>query len=335
MITKFIEHFFAKKINQNSIKFSYTFNLGAVTLSLFIMLILSGILLMLYYVPEVSKAYNSILFIEENVFAGKYIRSFHRMCNHLLLLFSALHLLRIIFSGIYKHRESNYHVGLLTFILLIFWGYTGYLLPFDQLSYWATVTGMELIKILPFAGDFIVKILSPDGVGHNLTLTRFYTIHVVILPLISIFLISVHMYALRKNGIFLSGKKVLNEVLYKYLYAVVFGTFAAVLILSIVLGSPLEIPANPFRPPNPVKSAWFLLWIQETVSWNASFFNLIPLLFIFYWFLPKISKRKSEYKYFARDDKKIWLSTFILVLFIITLTIVGYYFRGENWQLKF
>ncbi len=335
MISKFIEHFFAKKINKNSIRFTYTFHLGAVIISLFCMLIISGILLMLYYVPESSKAYDSILFIEEKVFVGKYIRSFHRMCNHLLLIFSALHLLRIIFSGIYKHRASNYHIGLFAFILFIFWGYTGYLLPFDQLSYWATVTGMELIKILPFAGDFIVKILSPDGVGHNLTLTRFYTIHVVILPLILTFLVSVHMYSLRKEGLFLSANKILRDKIYKYSYFIILSAFISVLFLSILIGSPLETPADFFAPPNPVKSAWFLLWIQEIVSWNAAFFNFIPLLFIFYWFLPKISKRQSEYKYFAPDDKIIWGSTLILVLFIITLTTIGYYFRGENWQLKF
>ena len=333
MLKPFLIHLFPKKIDKNSIKTKYTFHAGIVSVILLLVLFVSGVLLMLYYVPSNEHAYNSILFIENRVFIGKFLRSFHRMASHLLLFTMTIHFLRIIFAGIYKFRSSNYKIGFLMFLMLIFCAYTGYLLPMDQLSYWATVTGMELFKILP-SGKFIVAILTPDGVGGNITLIRFYTLHIIVLPFLIFLLLNCHMYNLRKEHLFHRIGTIKTNYFYKYAVKVFFITLFIVAVLSAIIGSPLGFPADPFTPPNPAKSAWFLIWIQELVSWNKYFFYFIPVSILFYFFLPEISKRRAGYEYFSRDDMVINIITIFFVIFIICLTIIGLYFRGINWQLK-
>jgi len=335
MIKKFIDHLFSKKINLSSKKFNYTFYLGVLLFWVTFLLFLSGILLSLYYFPIPEYAYKSLLFIEENVFLGRFIRSFHRMLTHIFLVLSALHILRIIFSGVYKWRSFNYKIGYISFLLIIFYAYTGYLLPFDQLSFWATTTGMELIKQIPF-GDKLVNLLVPFAVEDRYTLLRFYVLHVIFLPIILTFLLSIHMYVLRKDKLYVQLSSSINLDDYKS-YVLKLGLFAFmfVLVCSIVFKAPLGPPADFVNPPNPAKSAWFLLWIQELVSIRGYLFNILVLIFIFYLFLPEISMRKEGYKWFSKDDIVVWGFTVFLSVMIVILTIVAYFFRGENWSFVF
>ncbi|UOD35112.1 cytochrome b N-terminal domain-containing protein [Deferribacteraceae bacterium V6Fe1] len=335
MIKRFIDHFFANKINENAANFFYTFHLGIFLITIFLLLFMSGILLVFYYLPVPDMAYKSVLFIEENVFLGKYLRSFHRMLTHFFLVFSALHILRIIFSGVYKQRALNYRYGYMMFLLIIFYAYTGYLLPFDQLSFWATTTGMELIRQLPL-GDKLVGMLVPFAVEDKYTLLRFYVLHVVILPILLTFLVSMHMYILRKDKLLLQDEKKinLNEFKKGILKPALIITLV-ILVLSVVIKSPLGVPADFTTPPNPAKSAWFLLWIQEIVSIRGYLFNILAIIFILYLFLPEISKRGEGYGWFSKDDKPVWIFTLFFTMLIIILTIIAYYFRGPNWSLVF
>lgn len=335
MIRKFIDHLFDKKINSSSKKFSYTLYLGVSLFWVVFFLFLSGILLSFYYFPTPENAYKSLLFIEENVFLGKFIRSFHRMLTHILLILSALHILRTIFSGVYKWRGYNYKIGYISFLLIIFYAYTGYLLPYDQLSFWATTTGMELIKQIPF-GDKIVNLLVPFEVEDGYTLLRFYVLHVILLPIILTFLLSIHMYVLRKDKLYLQLPSFVNLDDYKN-YVLKLGLFVFMfsLLCSIVLKAPLGPPADFINPPNPAKSAWFLLWIQEVVSIRGYLFNILVIIFIVFLFLPEISMRKEGYKWFSKDDLFVLGFTFLLSAIIVILTIVAYFFRGENWSFVF
>jgi len=335
MIKKFIDHFFANKTNKNATNFYYTFHLGILLITIILLLFLSGILLVFYYIPVPDMAYKSVLFIEENVFLGKYIRSFHRMLNHFLLIISAMHLLRIIFSGVYKHRKLNYKYGYIMFLLIIFYAYTGYLLPFDQLSFWATTTGIELIKQLPL-GDKIVEILVPFAVEDKYTLLRFYVLHVVILPILLTFLVSMHMYILRKDKLLLQDEKrvSLNEFKKAVIKPALVITLV-ILVLSVIIKSPLGVPADFTTPPNPAKSAWFLLWIQEIVSIRGYLFNILALIFILYLFLPEISRRNEGFRWFSKNDRSVWIFTLLFGGLIIVLTIIAYYFRGPDWSFVF
>lgn len=198
MFKEFIKHLFPRVTIKKNLKFTYTLCLGGLSFTAFLILIISGILLALYYTPEPNNAYNSIIFIEENVSGGKYIRNLHRFASNTFLVLIFLHILRVIYTGAFLSRKYNWVIGLFLLFFSVFTGYTGYLLPMDQLAFWATQTGAELIKILPF-GDYIYNILIPDGVGGRLTLIRFYALHIIILPISIIILSFIHFFRVRRD----------------------------------------------------------------------------------------------------------------------------------------
>ena len=198
MFKEFIKHLFPKVTIKKNLKISYTLCLGGLSFTAFLILIVSGILLALYYTPEPNNAYNSIIFIEENVLGGKYIRNLHRFASNTFLVLIFLHILRVIYTGAFLSRKYNWVIGLFLLFFSIFTGYTGYLLPMDQLAFWATQTGAELIKILPF-GDYIYNMLIPDGIGGRLTLIRFYILHIIIMPISIIILSFIHFFRVRRD----------------------------------------------------------------------------------------------------------------------------------------
>ena len=189
MFKEFIKHLFPRVTIKKNLKFTYTLCLGGLSFTAFLILIIT---------PEPNNAYNSIIFIEENVSGGKYIRNLHRFASNTFLVLIFLHILRVIYTGAFLSRKYNWVIGLFLLFFSIFTGYTGYLLPMDQLAFWATQTGAELIKILPF-GDYIYNILIPDGVGGRLTLIRFYALHIIILPISIIILSFIHFFRVRRD----------------------------------------------------------------------------------------------------------------------------------------
>lgn len=198
MFKEFIKHLFPRVTLKKNLRFTYTLCLGGLSFTAFIMLVISGVLLAVYYIPEPSQAYDSIIFIEENVTGGKYIRNLHRFSSNAFLILMFLHILRVILTGAFLSRKYNWVIGLFLLFLSIFAGYTGYLLPMDQLSYWATQTGAELIKILPF-GDYIYNIIIPDTIGGRLSLIRFYALHIIILPFLISTLSFIHFFRVRRD----------------------------------------------------------------------------------------------------------------------------------------
>ncbi len=198
MFKEFIKHLFPRVTLKKNLRFTYTLCLGGLSFTAFIMLVISGVLLAIYYIPEPNQAYDSIIFIEENVTGGKYIRNLHRFSSNAFLILMFLHILRVILTGAFLSRKYNWVIGLFLLFLSIFTGYTGYLLPMDQLSYWATQTGAELIKILPF-GDYIYNIIIPDTIGGRLSLIRFYALHIIILPFLISTLSFIHFFIVRRD----------------------------------------------------------------------------------------------------------------------------------------
>lgn len=199
MITDFLKHLFPRVVLKNNLRIRYTFCLGGLAFTAFMLMLASGMLLLIYYQPTPERAFNSILFLESSVWGGKYVRSLHRLTSHLLLALLLLHTLRVIFTGAFQHpRQLNWLIGCALLFLSIFEAYTGYLLPFDQLAFWATQTGMELLKIIPF-GIELRGVLVPDGVGEPLSLLRFYALHITIVPVSILLLSFLHFYRVRKN----------------------------------------------------------------------------------------------------------------------------------------
>jgi len=199
MVRDFVRHMFPRVVLERNLRLSYTLCLGGLAFSALLLMLASGMLLMVYYQPTPERAYNSILFLETSVSGGKYLRSLHRMTSHFFLVLIFLHTLRVILTGAYQRpRQFNWVIGFLLLCLAVFEAYTGYLLPFDQLAYWATQTGMELLATAPFGG-WLRTLLVPDGVGQTLSLLRFYVLHVVMLPLGLVGLSLLHFYRVRKN----------------------------------------------------------------------------------------------------------------------------------------
>ena len=199
MIKELVEHLFPRMVRERDLRVSYTFCLGGLAFTALLVLTLSGVLLLFYYSPSPERAHGSIQFLESDVWGGAYLRSLHRLSSHALLVLVALHVLRVVLTGAFLHpRKMNWIVGCLLLFLAVFGAYTGYLLPMDQLAYWATQTGMELLRALPF-GDALRPILVPDDVGGPLTLLRFYALHVVIVPVVMLSLAMLHFFAIRRQ----------------------------------------------------------------------------------------------------------------------------------------
>ncbi|GAC1466954.1 MAG: cytochrome b N-terminal domain-containing protein [Desulfuromonadaceae bacterium] len=199
MVTDFLKHLFPRVVLEKNLRLSYTFCLGGLAFSAFLLMLTSGMLLLVYYQSTPERAFNSILFLESTVWGGKYLRSLHHLTSHVLLVLLFLHTLRVILTGAYhRPRHLNWIIGMLLLLLCVFEAYTGYLLPMDQLAYWATQTGMELLLTAPF-GEALRTVLVPDGVGQPLSLLRFYALHIVVVPLAVLLLSMLHFYRVRKN----------------------------------------------------------------------------------------------------------------------------------------
>ena len=184
---------------EKNLRLRYTFCLGGLAFTAFLIMLATGMLLLVYYQPTPERAFSSILFLESSVWGGKYIRTLHRLTSHALLVLIFLHTMRVILTGAYQRpRQFNWVIGFLLLCLSVFEAYAGYLLPFDQLAYWATQTGMELLLTVPL-GEQIRTLLVPDGIGQPLSLLRFYAMHVVVVPLALLMLSFLHFYRVRKN----------------------------------------------------------------------------------------------------------------------------------------
>lgn len=337
MISAFFRHLFPKSFYSDTLRFRKTLYLGFVLVTLLLMLSVTGLLLLFYYSPESTASYSSVIFLEEKVFGGASIRALHRMCSHVLLITAALHLLRTVFTGVYRERAVNWKLGYIMFGLIIFEAYTGYLLPMDQLSFWATKTGMELMNTLPL-GSALKGILMPDDVGGRLTLLRFFSLHIVFIPAMVLMLGGAHLYNIRRDGglvPYMQAEKESGDRLIRFCIYVSVIVFVAVTLLSVVIRTPLDIKADPSTPPNPAKSAWFLLFIQEIVSWRASLFNLVAAVFAGYYFLPDMNRNVSDgtSSWFNRNNRYAWGITLLMAVFIILLTLIAMFFRGKNWEL--
>ncbi len=181
---------------------AHTYYLGGITLFLFLSQGVTGILLSLYYQPTPEAAYNSILYIMNQVSFGWLIRSVHAWGANLMIIFCLLHMLRVIVQGAYKKpREVTWMVGMgLLFVTLAF-GFTGYLLPWDQRAYWATIVGTQIPEAMPVVGNFLRDFLRGGTDVSALTLSRFLGVHLLILPAALVGLLGVHLWIIHQQGL--------------------------------------------------------------------------------------------------------------------------------------
>jgi len=181
---------------------NFWFCFGGMTFLMFGVQVLTGVLLTLYYRPTPEGAYDSVRFISNHVTMGWLVRGLHHWCANLMILFVFVHMLRVFAYGAYKQpRELNWVAGCLLLFLTLGLGFTGYLLPWDQLSFWATKVGTEIAGAVPLVGHFVLYVLRGGNEISGATLTRFYAAHVIILPALTVFLLAAHFLMIRRQGI--------------------------------------------------------------------------------------------------------------------------------------
>ena len=194
-------HLHPVKVSRRSLRWSYSFGLGIMAAILFGVLVFTGILLMFYYVPSVERAYPTMKEIQLSVPLGQFTRNMHRWSAHGMVLVVILHMARVFYTGAYKPpREFNWIVGVFLLLLTLGASFTGYLLPWDQLSYWAITVGTNIAGYAPGVGPVMRDILlGGREVGQN-TLIRFYSLHIAVLPLLITLIFAIHIWRVRKDG---------------------------------------------------------------------------------------------------------------------------------------
>ena len=208
-------HLHPAKINRDAVAYNYTWGMGGITFYLFIVLTFTGVLLMFYYHPSKVQAFRDILYLEHDVPYGKLLRNMHRWAAHLMIITVWLHMFRVFLTGSYKKpREFNWMVGVILMLLTLLLSFTGYLLPDDQLGFWAVTVGTNMARATPLLGhegplgpelgmtafnDVRFALLGGSIVDSN-ALLRAYIWHCIAIPLIAGIFMAVHFWRVRKDG---------------------------------------------------------------------------------------------------------------------------------------
>ena len=294
MRPNFFHHLHPPTIPAAQARWRYTLGAGGTAIFLMLVLVITGALEMFYYIPSPAEAALSIQTITYLVPFGGLIRNIHFWSAQLLIIVSAVHLVRVVFTGAYiPPRRFNYLLGLALFIVSIFLNFTGYILRWDTGIQWALVVGTNLIKTIPFFGNKLYTILIGGTEPGSPTLIRFYAWHVFGLMIISAILIGWHAFRVRRDGGIALPPPSLRadperisrfELVRRETLAMIL-TSAALIILSIFSPAPI---ASPIRlsvlqsVPESAAAPWFFLWVQQMLKWGDPFLFgiLVPLIIL-------------------------------------------------------
>jgi ubiquinol-cytochrome c reductase cytochrome b subunit len=328
------------------------YSLGTVLLVLFSLQFATGILLLIHYVPDVEKAFASVERIVNVVPYGWLIRSLHAVCSNLIIVVLLLHMLSVLFMGSYKRpRELTWLSGFGLFNLGLVLCLTGYLLPWSQLSFWATTVATDAAGAVPVVGSYLVEFMRGSPSVGPQTLGRFFALHVVVLPFALVGLIGFHLFCVRRNGISTApfgedarparvgtsfeheqhpgGIPFFPQYTLEELGIVCF--FLALLVAVTFFAPELFIPhsalepADPFTTPEHIKPEWYFLWAYQTLKIFPS--KLMGLavqggLMTFLALLPFID-RGAERRPIKRP---LFVTAYVLTLLVmIGISVWGHY----------
>lgn len=276
VVDSLVLHLHPSKIPATTLAWTYTWGLGGLSAVLVMILTATGVVLLNNYTPSAPRAYLDILELTSNVWFGAFIRNLHHWSANLLIVIAFLHLLRVFLTGAYRPpRELNWLIGIAMLVLVLAANFTGYLLPWDQLAYWAITVGTSIISYMPLIGESITRlVLGGPEVGTN-TLLNFYSMHIALIPLGIFMLMSYHFWRVRKDGGLTLPKPASDAaeekpervttiphlVRREMIYAL--GWLAALIVFAMLVPAPLEGIANPGLSPNPAKAPWYFLGLQE------------------------------------------------------------------------
>lgn len=194
-------HFLPVKVREKSLRVRASYYVGSISFLLLVVLGVTGVLLMFYYHPAVPQAYGDMKDLRFVVSNGVFLRNLHRLAAQLMVLAVFWHMFHVFYRGGYRPpHEFNWVVGVLLLLVTLCLSYTGYLLPWDQLAFWAITVGSNIVSAMPIVGRRVrFVLLGGNLVGEN-ALLRFYVLHCVVLPLIAIVLVAVHFWRVQKDG---------------------------------------------------------------------------------------------------------------------------------------
>ena len=321
VMNSLVLHIHPTKVNKSALKFNYTFGLGGLLLLLGTVLAITGVLLIFVYTPSPEAAYESMIALQTEIYYGNLMRNLHHWSGNLMVVVAVLHLLRVFYTaGFTSPREFNWAMGIAMFLLIVGADFTGYLLPWDQLAYWAVTVGVSLLDYVPLVGEPITRLLLGGSEVGAATLTNFYGLHIAIIPLSIFAIASFHIWRVRKDKITVPRK--INEKADKervttipHLISIEF-TFALVwiailLIWATFVNAPLEEAANPAHSPNPAKAAWYFMGLQELLMHFHPVFGaiIIPGMALTGLFLmPYLDRDMDSVGIWFRSENGRWLA---------------------------
>jgi len=360
-----------------SLRPGFTFGLGFLAFSFFLILLFTGVLLMVYYVPSVEHAYGSVKDISTMVTGGRYIRNIHRWGAHGMVAVVVIHLLRVLFTSAYTGtRRVNWVVGIMLLCMTVLFSFSGYLLPWDQLAYWAVTIGSnivastrELTDIIGITsifdpGGFVRRLLlGGDSVGQD-ALTRFYLLHVVVLPVAAAVLIGVHFWRIRKSDglavpaaaddLVLKAQGIddpaaLEQAKLRREHtvlswptalwaegAVLLIALALLMLAALLVDAPLLAPADISIPENPAKSPWYFLGVQELVSYSSFTGGVVvPLLLLAAAIAVPFIDREEKgrgYWFGGGEGRNVVMLSAIVAVFLTTAIMAIAIGGGWHWS---
>jgi len=295
--------------------------------------VITGILLRFYYTPTPGEAYDLIIFLKDQVLFGQFIRNIHYWSGVFMLLITFLHFLRVFLTGSYRDiRKSNWMFGLFLLLLVVFLNFTGYLLPWDQLAYWAITVSTNIIGYLPLVGNTIRTAIIGGKELNAVTLQTFYTFHTAVLPILLVVLALYHFWRVRKAGGVLipetGGKPEMvpvepNLVFKEFIVALVL--VALLFTFSALFNAPLLEKANPSYSMNPTKAPWYFAGLQELLMHFHPFFAafIIPVsVMVFLAWIPflKYDQLPNGHWFISEKGKQSSKAT---AIFAAVVTIAG------------
>ena len=290
LVPSFLLHIHPRRVPLETLRFTLSFGLGGMSATLIVLLFVTGILQLLSYSPEISLAYDSVAAMYGEGNLSGWTRNIHYFSGNLLVILATLHCLRVFLTGaIRAPRRRNWLIGLRLLGLIFFANFSGYLLPWDQLAFWAVTIFTNMVGYIPLVGEALVQLLRGGSEIGPATLTTFYAIHTAWLPLFMVGLLVYHFWLIRKNGGLIRDEhsKTSPPVtipavphLVAREGAVGLGLIAAILAVAALVDAPLSEIANPGMSPNPAKAAWFFMGLQELLMHLHPIFAIcvLPML---------------------------------------------------------
>ena len=286
-ITDLILHLHPLTVPRETLRLTLSWGLGGMAAVLVGLLFLTGLLLLLTYQPSTDNAYNSILILVREVPFGLWVRNIHHWSANLLVVIAVLHLLRVVLTGAFgPGRRLNWVIGLFLLFLLLSSNFTGYLLPWDQLAYWAVTICTSMLGYIPVCGLWLQELFRGGAEIGPATLANFFVLHVAFIPGTLFILLLWHFWLVRRAGglvqvqhdeqtsverVPTAPNLIVREA------AVGLALVAFVVVLAIVWNAPLLEQANPGMSPNPAKAPWYFMGFQELLL------HLHPVFAVFVW----------------------------------------------------